>query len=111
MHEVKIKSSGSGSLPMFDYTFKIDDKEIILYAGSFIKFVKMINSLLTRIVFDVRKYAYENPKEDYLYYSRITRFKFTDFNKIYNSDLLRTVDVLSKKIKVLFIIIFLKYIT
>ena len=74
MHGVRIKSSGSGSLSLFDYTFKVDDEEITLYAGSFIKLVKMINSLFTKIVFDVRKYAYEN-----------------------SSDLLRTVGVLSRR--------------
>lgn len=96
MHGVRIKSSGSSSLSLFDYTFKVDDEEITLYAGSFIKLIKMINCLFTKIVSDVRKYAYENSKEDYLYYRRITRFDFTDFNKIYNSDLLRTVGVLSR---------------
>jgi len=96
MHGVRIKSSGSGSLSLFDYTFKVDDEEITLHAGSFIKLIKMINSLFTKMVFDSRKYAYENSKEDYLYYRRITRFEFTDFNKLYNSDLLRIIGVLSR---------------
>ena len=67
MHEVRIKSSGSGSLSLFDYTFKVDEEEITLL-GSFNKLVKMINVLFTKIVFDVRKYAYKNSKEDYPYY-------------------------------------------
>lgn len=32
----------------------------------------------------------KNKKEDYAYYRRLRRFDFEDFNKIYNSDLLRT---------------------
>lgn len=67
-----------------------------MYAGSFIKLIKMVNELFTKLVFDARKYAYENSKDDYIYYRRITRFEFTDFNKIYDSDLLRTVGILSK---------------
>lgn len=97
MHGVKLKSSGSGSLSLFNYTFKVGEEEISLYAGAFIKLIKMVNELFTKLVFDVRKYAYENSKDDYIYYRRITRFEFTDFNIIYDSDLLRTVGKLSKK--------------
>lgn len=36
-------------------------------------------------------------KEDYLYYRRITRFDFKDFNKIYDNDILRIVGKIMKK--------------
>lgn len=55
------------------------------------------------------KYAYENSKDGYAYYIRITKYEFTDFNKIYDSDLLRTVGLLSKVFK-LFVIVLSIYI-
>lgn len=97
MHGVKHKSSGCGSLSLFDYTFIVDDKSIEITAGDFIKLIKSVNKLFSKIVCDIRKYAYENKKEDYLYYKRITRFDFTDFNKIYDNDILRIVGKIMKK--------------
>lgn len=97
MHGIKFKSSESGSQFLFCYTFKLDEENITLHAGSFIKLIKMINDLFTKLLFDVREYAYNNSKDDFPYYRRITRFEFTYFNKIYNSDLLRIIGILSKK--------------
>ena len=97
MHGVKHKSSGSGSLSLFDYTFMVEDESIKITAGELIKLIKSVNNLFSKIVCDIRKYAYENKKDDYLYYKRITRFDFTDFNKIYNNDILRIVGKIMKK--------------
>ena len=97
MHGVKHKSSGSGSLSLFDYTFMVENESIELTAGAFIKLVKSVNCLFSKIVCDISKFVYENHKEDYLYYRRITRFDFTDFNKIYDNDILRIVGKIMKK--------------
>ena len=97
MHGVKHKSSGSGSLSLFDYTFMVENESIEITAGAFIKLVKSVNCLFSKIVRDISKFAYENHKEDYLYYRRITRFDFTDFNKIYDNDILRIVGKIMKK--------------
>ena len=97
MHGVKHKSSGSGSFSLFDYTFMVGDESMKITAGSFIKLVKSLNNLFSKIVLDISKYAYENKKEDYLYYRRITRFDFKDFNKIYDNDILRIVGKIMKK--------------
>lgn len=97
MHGVKHKSSGSGSLSLFDYTFMVENESIEITAGAFIKLVKSVNCLFSKIVCDISKFAYENHKEDYLYYRRITRFDFTDFNKIYDNDILRIVGKIMKK--------------
>ena len=97
MHGVKHKSSGSGSFSLFDYTFMVGDESIEITAGSFIKLIKSVNNLFSKIVLDISKYAYENKKEDYLYYRRITRFDFKDFNKIYDNDILRIVGKIMKK--------------
>ncbi len=97
MHGVKHKSSGSGSLSLFDYTFMVENESIEITAGAFIKLVKSVNCLFSKIVCDISKFVYENHKEDYLYYRRITRFDFTDFNKIYDNDILRIVGKIMKK--------------
>lgn len=97
MHGVKHKSSGSGSFSLFDYTFMVGDESMEITAGSFIKLIKSVNNLFSKIVLDISKYAYENKKEDYLYYRRITRFDFKDFNKIYDNDILRIVRKIMKK--------------
>ena len=97
MHGVKHKSSGSGSFSLFDYTFMVGDESMEITAGSFIKLIKSVNNLFSKIVLDISKNAYENKKEDYLYYRRITRFDFKDFNKIYDNDILRIVGKIMKK--------------
>lgn len=97
MHGVKHESSGSGSFSLFDYTFIVENESIEITAGSFIKLIKSVNNLFSKIECDIRRYAYENKKDDYLYYRRITRFDFTDFNKIYDNDVLRIVGKIMKK--------------
>lgn len=89
MHGVEYEYSGGGSLTLFDVGFMVDRKSIHLYSGDFLKLFKELNILFSKIVDDVRRWAYQNNKEDYLYYQRITRFDFKDFNKIYESELLR----------------------
>lgn len=50
--------------------------------------IKKLNELFSLIVSDIKKYSCENGKDDYSYYTRLCRFDFKDFNKIYNSKLL-----------------------
>lgn len=97
MHGVKHKSTGSGSLSLFDYTFMVEDESIEITSESFIKLIKSVNCLFSKIVYDISKFAYENQKEDYVYYRRITRFDFNDFNKIYDNDILRIVGKIMKR--------------
>ncbi len=97
MHGVKHKSSGSSSCSIFDYTFLVEDETIEITAGEFIKLLKSVNNLFSKIVCDIHKYVYENKKDDYLYYRRITKFDFTDFNKIYDNDILRIVGKIMKE--------------
>ena len=97
MHGIKYQSSGSGTNSLFDIEFKLDDKKVKIYAGELIKLLKDINILFARIVQDISIYAYQNNKTDYLYYQRITRFDFTDFNEIYESSLLRKIGKIMNK--------------
>ena len=91
MHDILIISSGSGSTTLFDFEFQIDGKTIEVYAGEFISLVKQLNLLFSKIIDDIVGYAYDNNKSDYLYYRRIEKINFTDFNLIYESDLLRKI--------------------
>lgn len=91
MHGVNHISSGSGNLSLFDFSFKVCGEDLEVRAGEFIKLAKALNSLFSKIVFDISRYAYENKKTDYPYYRRITRFDFTYFNELYDSNLLRKI--------------------
>ena len=89
MHDIKRKSSGSGTTSYFDFEFELAGEPVIVEAVDFIKLIKKLNSLFSLIVRDIQKYSYENGKQDYPYYKRLCRFDFEDFNIIYNSNLLR----------------------
>ncbi len=91
MHDVQHIASGSGSNCLFDFSFKVAEEDIELTAEEIIKLVKALNILFSKIVYDISVYAYKNQKEDYSYYRRITRFNFTDFNDLYDSDLIRKI--------------------
>lgn len=97
MHGINHKSSGSGTQSLFDFTFEVEKEEIKIYAGEFIKLLKELNVLYSKLVADVNKYAHKNEKESYLYYRRITKFEFNEFNKLYESGLLRTFGKILKK--------------
>lgn len=96
MHDVKRKSSGSGTTSYFDFEFEVYIPEngkfesIEVEAIEFIKLTKQLNTLFSLIIKEVLAYSYKEGKNDYPYYQRLYRFDFEDFNKIYNSDLLRT---------------------
>lgn len=96
MHGVKHKASGGGSISLFDYTFIVEEETIEITAGEFINLIKSVNGLFSKIVYDISKFAYENQKEDYLYYRKITRFDFMDFNKIYDNEILKIVGKIMK---------------
>ncbi len=109
MHGIKYKSSGSGTMSIFDFTFTVDkaiieDKEykikkvnVTVFAYEFIRLIKELNILFSKIVNEIKEYAYKNKKDDYLYYRRICRYEFTDFNKIYDSELLKIIGKSMKK--------------
>lgn len=89
MHDVKRKSSGSGTTSYFDFGFEVSGKTITVEAQDFIKVIKKLNILFSLIVKEIIKYSNENGKTDYPYYRRLNRFDFEEFNKIYDSNLLR----------------------
>lgn len=97
LHDIQYQSSGSGTHNLFDIEFKVENHNVTIYAGELIKLLKDINILFAKIVQDISTYAYQNNKTDYLYYQRITRFDFIDFNEIYESNLLRKIGKIMNK--------------
>ena len=95
MQGIKHKSSGSGSVCLFDFTFEIkeDDKykEIHVKSFEFIKLIKQLNILFSIIVKEISKFAYEENLLDSAYYRKICNFDFEKLNKLYDSELLRTI--------------------
>lgn len=91
MHDVKHKGSGSGSTSLFDIEFNVNNEYIRVYATEFMKLIKELNILFSKIVKEIEEWAYKEEKTEYRYYQRISRFDFNDFNKIYDSTLLREI--------------------
>ena len=93
MHGVKMRSTSNGSSFLFEVSYEVEAEggieEITLTAEEFIKFVKQLNDLFSKLQKNLSSYVYENDKEDSLYYEKLLRFDFSNFNKIYDSDLLR----------------------
>lgn len=89
MHKAFIPEIGYGDFCVFDLVYKCDDELIELQAKNFIDFVKDLNRLFQSIQSSVEEYAYKESKQYYPYYQRLLRYKFSDFNLIYDSEHLR----------------------
>lgn len=100
LHAVQLIGSLSSPGCIFSYTFKIEDENkngITLVDGQFFKLIKALNNLFSKIVCDICTFAYgENKIKNSLYYIRITRFNFADFNKIYDDKLLKIIGQIMK---------------
>ena len=48
-----------------------------------------MNILFSKLQNLVIQFAYDNKYDDYPYFRRLSRFDFADFNRIFESDLLR----------------------
>ncbi len=89
MHGIHIASEGCiTGHPAFDLNYIVDNKEMTLKAADFIRFAKDINNLYTGIQDLVFEYAQKTGKSNYAYYQRLVRYRFSDFNKIYDSDVI-----------------------
>ena len=89
MHGVRLDSAGSISNAVaFDLTYSVKGEKITLTAKELIDFTKDVNCLFSNIQKMVEEYAYKNNKSDNLYYRRLVRYDYRDFNLIYDSNLL-----------------------
>ena len=91
MHGVKLVCTGGGSHLLFDLVYQIKEKQITLQSDQFIELIKDVNKLFFAIQESIQNYMNEQEKNEYRYYQRLMRFEFIDFNKIYESNLLRVV--------------------
>lgn len=90
MHGANIIASGSGSISLFDVTYEIGNQDFDLKASELIALVEDVNGLFSKIQQEIDKFVYDQKEEWHPYYRRLMRYDFSDFNKIYESDLLRT---------------------
>lgn len=90
MHSATIVASSSGTMSLFSMTYSVEEQEYRLDADEIIEFVKDMNKLFANIQTLVDQFACNNKLEDHPYYWRLIRHSFLEFNKVYESDLLRT---------------------
>ena len=91
MHAAELKAIGSGNMILFEFEYSIGGKKCQIYASEIIGFVKDLNLLFSRIQEVVDRYIHEGGEAHYAYCIRLLRTKFCEFNKIYESDILRIV--------------------
>ena len=110
MHGIKETSSGSGTICLFEIIFEIEVtkqtniegkivSEIVIEekqisAKELISIARELNELFSLLQSEVIEYAYKNGKSGYAVYDRLTRFNLKDFNKIYDSEILREVGMI-----------------
>lgn len=97
MHDVQYKASSSNADGIFEFDFNVAGKSLTVTAEEFISTVKMLNLLFAGIVDAAIKFACDEEKTEYPYYMTLCRHDFKDFNKVYESDLLKTVGRILKE--------------
>ena len=90
LHGAKIVASSSGSVSFFAITYEVAGEDIEIEVSEIIGFVKEINTMFSKIQTEVEQFAYKNKLDDHPCYWKLTRYRFSEFNKIFESNLLRT---------------------
>lgn len=90
MHGARLMSAGSGTLILFDMTYMLSNEMITLQSGEIIRFVKQLNELFSTIQREVEAFYTEQGRADSMYCRRLIRYDFCDFNRIYESPLLKS---------------------
>lgn len=90
MHGARIVASLSGTSSLVTVTYEVESQTIDIRANEIIAFIKDLNVLFAQIQELVDTFASSHNKEGHPYYERLVRYRFTDFNKIYESTLLHT---------------------
>ena len=91
MHAAELTSTGSGSILLFEFVYRVKDEEFYIRAGEMIRFTMQMNEMFSRIQELLQQYMYEEGKQYYVYYNRLVRYDFAYFNLVYKSDLIRKV--------------------
>lgn len=91
MHAPTIVAAGSNSFSLLDVTYEINDEEFDLNIHKFIAVVKDMNAMFSKIQKEIDYFSFTQGKSEHPYYRRLIRYDFCQFNKIYESELLRTI--------------------
>ena len=90
LHGVRKIASMSGSLSLVCFTYLIEETDITIAAKEMISLVKELNIMFAKIQHLADCFACENGLNDHPYYWKLVRCNFLEFNKIYESNLIRT---------------------
>lgn len=88
MHGADAVATSSSTFSLFSITYEVAEEEIELEAKEFISFMKDINVMFDKIQTLLNRFATEIEMCDHPYYCRMARYRFLDFNQIYESNLL-----------------------
>ena len=88
MHGARVVASSSGTTSLFSLTYEVAENDIDMRADEIIACVKEINFLFSKIQALVHESARKHSYGDHPYYRRLVRCDYSDFNKIYESNLL-----------------------
>ena len=91
MHGADVLASSSSSFSFFSITYEVTEEVFCLEAEEIISFVKDINVLFDKIQSLLDQYATKIEMRDHPYYCRMVRYRFSDFNRIYESNLLHII--------------------
>lgn len=93
MHSIKLGGNVGGS-GFFTYIIDIENNCVSINSNELIKLISELNIFFEKMVEDLNVYAEKFKFKDHPYYARINRFKLSDFNLIYNSDLLHKIGII-----------------
>ena len=88
MHGADAVGTSSSTFSLFSITYEVAEEEIEMEAKEFISFVKDMNAMFDKIQTLLDQFAAEIEMCDHPYYCRMVRYRFLDFNQIYESNLL-----------------------
>lgn len=66
-------------------------EKIMIRSYDVIKLIKQVNMLYSRMIDDMNTFAIDNKTDSHPYIHRISRIDFKAYNKVYDSDVLRSV--------------------
>lgn len=94
MHGVKINSVvvGAGYADIsFDMLQECNDEECRINTTDFIEIIIGLNELFSKLSKEVVEWAEDTNKTEYMYYRKITRFDFMEFNDLYKSPVIKKI--------------------
>lgn len=93
MHAVRDIAASSRDDLFSEYEIEIiyNDRmeSVTISYNEFAKLLKQLNLMYSKLQKEVLKFARKEVKEIYLYYRRISRFDFVDFNRIIDSNIIQ----------------------